>query len=89
MSRTIPRAFLRDGGWKPWARRGSRREGRREGLLRWTFFHTEYGIWSGPGAEEFEDLARTLEISSGVTGWYESYLWRVRGGAGWVRGGKK
>ena len=32
LSRTIPSAFLREGGWKPWANRGSRREGRREGL---------------------------------------------------------
>jgi len=34
LSRTIPSAFLREGGWNPWARRGSRREGRREGLMR-------------------------------------------------------
>ena len=32
------------------------------------FFHTEYGIVSGPGAEEGEDLDRTLTTSSGETG---------------------
>ena len=30
LSRTIPRAFLREQGWNPWARRGSKREGRRD-----------------------------------------------------------
>jgi len=33
LSRTISRAFLRDGGWNPWAKRGSRRDGRRECLI--------------------------------------------------------
>jgi len=37
--------------------------------LMWcTDFHTEYGIWPGPGAEVFEDLERALDISSEVRG---------------------
>jgi len=68
LSRTIPSAFWREGGGNPWARRGSRREGRREGLRRCTDFHTEYGMWSGPGAEVFEDLEMALDISSEVRG---------------------
>jgi len=68
LSRTIPSAFLREGGGNPWASRGSRREGRREGLMRCTDFHTEYGIWSRPGAEVLEDLERALGISSEVRG---------------------
>jgi len=38
------------------------------GLMRCTDFHTEYGMWSGPGAEVFEDLERALDISSEVMG---------------------
>jgi len=41
LSRTIPKGFLREGGWNPWARRGSRREGRRDGLMLWRDFQTE------------------------------------------------
>jgi len=33
-----------------------------------TDFHTEYGMWSGPGAEVFEDLDRALDTSSEVRG---------------------
>ena len=61
--RTIPSAFLREGGWKRWASRASRREGRREGLWRCLYFQTEYGMWSGPGAEVFEDFERALDIA--------------------------
>jgi len=68
LSRMIPSAFFREGGWNPWDNRGSRREGRREGLMRCTDFHTEYGMWSGPGAEVFENLERALETSSEVRG---------------------
>jgi len=46
----------------------SRREGRRERLRRCTDFQTEYGMWSGPGAEVLEDLERALDISSEVRG---------------------
>jgi len=35
-----------------------------EGFMRLTLFHTEYGIPSGPGAEEGEDLERASLISS-------------------------
>jgi len=31
-------------------------------------FHTEYEMWSGPGAEVFEDLERALDISLEVRG---------------------
>jgi len=68
MSWTIPSAVLREGGWNPGASMGSRREGRREGLMRCTDFHTEYGMCSGLGAEVFEDLERALDISSEVRG---------------------
>ena len=40
--------------------------------MRCTDFHTEYGMWSGSGAEVFEDLARALDISSVVRGVYSS-----------------
>jgi len=55
--RTIPKPFLRDVGWKAWARRGSRREGRSDSdsLMCWRDFQTKKGIWSGPGAEELEE----------------------------------
>jgi len=39
--------------------------------MRCTDFDTEYGkygMWSGPGAEVFEELERALDISSGVRG---------------------
>ena len=49
-----------------------------------TFFHTEYGTPSGPGAEEGEDLARALEISSLVSGTAEGSRWR--GSLGWSTG---
>jgi len=68
LSRTIPSAFLREGGGKPWTSGGSRREGRSEGLMRCTDFHTEYGMWSGSGPEVFEDLERALDISAEVRG---------------------
>jgi len=66
--RTIPWAFFRDGGWNPWAKRGSRRDGRRECLMWWRDFQTEYRMWSGPGAGVFEHRARALDTSSGVRG---------------------
>jgi len=34
--------------------------------MRCTDFHTENGMWLGPGAEVFEDLERALDISSEV-----------------------
>ena len=68
LSWTMPRACLREEGWKPWASRGSSREGRREGLSWWTDFQPEYGMWLGPVAEVFEDLEKALETSSEVTG---------------------
>ena len=37
-------------------------------MRRCTDFHTEYGIWSEPGAEVIEDLERALDISSEVRG---------------------
>jgi len=36
--------------------------------MRCTDFHTEYGMWSGPGAKVFEDLERVLDISLEVRG---------------------
>ena len=46
---------------------GPRRDERRFATLRWTVFHTVYGIVSGPGAEEGEELNSTQIISSLVT----------------------
>jgi len=34
--------------------------------MRCTDFHTEYGMWLGPGAEVFEDWESALDISSEV-----------------------
>jgi len=51
LSRTIPRAFWIDGGGKQCVRRGSRREGSREGFMQWRFFQIEYGMLSSSGAE--------------------------------------
>ena len=63
-----------------------------EGLMRFTFFHTEYGIPSGPGAEEGELLERASLISSFVRGGAEGFLARrpllgrgVFGGKKWFR----
>ena len=56
MSRTTLRAFLTDGGWKQWARSGSKSDGRRNGLRRWRDFHTEEGMWSRPEAEVLEEV---------------------------------
>jgi len=47
-----------------------------ERLIRLTFFHTAYGILSGPGAEEGEDLGRASLISSLVRGVAEGLLFR-------------
>ena len=59
------------------------------GLMRLTFFHTEYGTPSGPGAEEGEDLERASLISSGVRGADEGFfLRRLLPGRGCL-GGKK
>ena len=41
-----------------------------------TFFHTAYETPSGPGADEGEDLARALAISSLVSGTAEGLRWR-------------
>lgn len=58
------------------------------GLVLWTRFHTEYGIWSGPGADLLEDLARTHEISFKViTGVSSCQV--AGGGAVGGRAGKK
>ena len=34
------------------------------GVTRWTLFHTELGVMSGPGADEGPERARALLISS-------------------------
>ena len=36
--------------------------------MAFTFFQTEYGTPSGPGADEWEDLAKAAAISSLVRG---------------------
>ena len=63
-----------------------------EGLMRFTFFHTEYGIPSGPGAEEGELFERASLISSFVRGRAEGFLVRhpllgrgAFGGKKWFR----
>ena len=67
MSSTIPSANLRAAGWKPWATRGARRPWIRWGATLFILFHTELGVMSGPGADEGEDLARALLISSAAS----------------------
>jgi len=46
------------------------------GLTWFTFFHTEYGTPSGPGAEEGDDLERASLTSSAVRGAAEGFLLR-------------
>jgi len=62
------------------------------GLMRVTFFHTEYGIPSGPGAEEGELLERASLISSFVRGEADGFFARhpllrrgFLGGKKWFR----
>ena len=64
LSSTIPSAILRAGGWKPWATSGARRSWIRCGVTRCTFFQTELGVMSGPGAEDGDERARARLISS-------------------------
>jgi len=59
---------VREGGRYPNATKGESCSCRITGLMRLTFFHTEYGIPSGPGAEEGENLKRASLISSSVRG---------------------
>ena len=47
-----------------------------EGFMRLTLFQTEYGIPSGPGAEEGEDLERASLTSSSVRGGAELFFSR-------------
>ena len=49
-----------------------------------TDFQTKYGMWSGPGAEVFQDLERALDITSEVRGVSSSWHTRRRS---WVGGG--
>ena len=59
------------------------------GVARLTFFHTEYGTPSGPGAEEGEDLERASLTSSDVRGEGAGFLLRQPlVGRGYL-GGKK
>src|ERR1700712_407773 len=59
------------------------------GLIRLTLFQTEYGISSGPGAEEGEDLARARAISSRRRGTTLGCLKSLPRGGGGGLGGKK
>jgi len=92
LSRTTPLAFFKDGGWYPNVTRGERSSWIIEGLMRFTFFHTEYGIPSGPRAEEGELLGRTSLTSSLVRGEAEGFFVRrpllgmgALGGKKWFR----
>jgi len=60
--------------------------------MRFTFFHTEYGIPSGPGADEGELLERAALISSPVRGGAEGFIVRrplpgrgSLGGKKWIK----
>jgi len=44
--------------------------------MRFTFFHTEYGTPSGPGADQGELLERGVRISSSVRGGAEGFFVR-------------
>src|SRR5437588_12100377 len=69
--------------------RGLRSDIRMSGLMLWTFFQTPYGIWSGPGAEELEDLERVLCTSSLSSGGTCLKGRRIEGDAGESFGRKK
>src|SRR5437879_773167 len=69
--------------------RGLRSDMRMSGLMLWTFFQTPYGIWSGPRAEELEDLERVLWTSSLSSGGTCLKGRRIEEDAGESLGGKK
>jgi len=89
LSRTTPFAVFNVGGWYPKATRGERRSSRIAGLRRLTFFHTECGMPSGPGAEEGDHWLRACLISSPVKGGVEGSLDRRSLGRRGCFGGKK
>ena len=64
LSRTMPSALLRVRGWEPYATRGASRLRIRWGATRCTLFQTELGVMSGPGADDGEERASALLISS-------------------------
>ena len=64
MSRTTPFAIFIEEGWCPKRSRGPRRAVRMSGAMRCRDFQTEYGMVSGPGAEEGEHFVKAAEISS-------------------------
>ena len=66
LSRTMPSAILRAGGWKPWATSGARRSRIRWGATRVILFHTELGVLSGPEADDGEERASAQPTSSVV-----------------------
>ena len=76
LSRTTPLAFFKDGGWYPMATRGERSSRIIEGLMRFSFFHMEYEIPSGPGAAEGELLERASLISPLVSGEAQGFFVR-------------
>ena len=84
-----PFACLRVVGWYPKATSDARRSRRRLGFTVFTFFQTEYGTPSGPGADEGEDLARAAVISSLVSGTAEGCWWRRPLSGSLGLGGKK
>src|ERR1700712_5178280 len=87
----MPLAFLREGGWWPKQARGLRWNGMRAGASLWTCFHIEYGMVSGPGADEEEELDKACETSSGEKGRKsgESTIVARGGGRGSLDEGKK
>ena len=59
------------------------------GAKRWRDFQTEYGMVSGPGAEEGEHFDRAAEISSAVSAVQSAKGQRMEGrGRGGCRGKK-
>jgi len=52
-------------------------------------FQCEYGIWSGPGAEVFQDGPSVWDTSPGVSGEQFTKRDNVRRGGGGGLGGKK
>ena len=72
-SRIKPFASCSEGGWYPKATSSERRSRRIPDLMRLTLFHTEYGMPSGPEAEEGEDVLRACQLSSLLSGSAERY----------------
>ena len=86
LSRTTPFATCSEAVWYPRETSGERIWRRIAGLLALTHFQVRYGIPSGPGADEEEDLERAWAISSFMRGGVEWCGLSLGGGGEWCFG---